>query len=161
MTSSEKLLRLCFKSKLWILVADWSMRRSRDTLLIKLRLYNLLFLKEIREDKCLSNLYKKPKGKFLNQFCHIVTPSFINCANQMHWLNGSNCSVIKVKIQMFFYAAGNAQNKDQFESIFFEPQFTVCCILLHPLVSAYQLKWMVLNRTLHLSVRKYVINERA
>ena len=65
-----------------------------------------------------SNFVKKPKGKFLNQFCHIVTPSFINCANQMHWLNGSNCSVIKVKIQMFFYAAGNAQNKDQFESIF-------------------------------------------
>ena len=43
-------------SKLWILVADWSMRWSRDTFLIKLRLYYWYFSSK-RHERRYSNLF--------------------------------------------------------------------------------------------------------
>ena len=44
-------------SKLWILVADWSMGLSRDTFLIKLRLYVLEFVKEWVVKKCFHHIF--------------------------------------------------------------------------------------------------------
>ena len=72
-------------SKLWIIVADWSMRWSRDTLLKKLRLYFLhysLFSTYIYQIQIIKEyLYVKKGQKRLEDLamhgCQIINPFFV------------------------------------------------------------------------------------